>query len=100
MKTKGTYEIMDGWEASVEERETGLDELVLLQIFNTGFREVWRMQIPPKMPEADLISQARMLADLYQRAWTLGVNDARDHMAEAVKYLIEETGGWGDGDQD
>lgn len=97
---KGTYELMDGWEAVVEESQgAGLDELALQQVFNTGFREVWRMQIPPKMPEDEVISQARMLADLFQRAWTLGVHDARDHMTEALTYLLEETGGWGGGDE-
>jgi len=95
---KGTYELMDGWEAVVDETE-GLDELAIMQLFNTGFREVWRMQIPPKMPEGEMITQARMLADLYQRAWSLGVHDAMDHMNEALKYLLEETGGWDGGDE-
>lgn len=97
---KGTYELMDGWEAVVEENQgAGLDELVLQQISITGFREVWRMQIPPKMAEAEVISQARMLADLFQRAWTLGVHDAQEHMTEALRYLMEETGGWDGGDE-
>lgn len=95
---KGTYELMDGWEAVVDETE-GLDELAIMQLFNTGFREVWRMQIPPKMPEGEMITQARMLADLYERAWTMGVQDAREHMCEALRYLLEESGSGGDGDR-
>ena len=97
---KGTYELMDGWKAVVEESQgAGLDELVLQQIVNYGLREVWRMQIPPKMAEAEVISQARMLADLCQRAWRLGVHDAQEHMTEALRDLIEETGGWDGGDE-
>lgn len=95
---KAEYELMDGWEAVREEAETGPDELALLQVSGTGFREAWRMQIPPKMPEAELISQARMLATLFQKAWALGVTDAKAHMIAAAEYLLEETGGYMDGE--
>ena len=93
---KATYELMDGWEAEVEETG-GLDELVLRQVFNSGFREAWRMQIPPKANEAELISSAKMLAVLFQKAWETGVQDAKQWMAEAADALIEETGGWEEG---
>ena len=102
MNTNATYDLMDGWQIEVEAVPDSLDELILRQVFNTGFRDVWRMQIPPKMPEEDLISQAKMLSTLYQTAWRRGVADALEEFKESIRYLLEDTGGtvWEDGGEE
>lgn len=76
------YDLFEGWKATVIPADrNGLDELRLVR------RDwiVWTMEIPPKMPEAELVSQARMLAELYERAREDGVESLRSEVLSLVR---------------
>lgn len=74
-----TYEIAEGWRAIRHPGEgAGLDELELQTQEPDGeWTHVWQMEIPPKMPDEELISQAAMLATMWDKAYDRGVDWAR-----------------------
>ena len=64
MQESHCYDLMLGWRAEVQpSTRGGLDELTL---YRRG-ENVWRMEIPPQLPEDELISQARMYATIFDR---------------------------------
>lgn len=84
-----TYAIAEGWRAVRYPGErAGLDELALEnEEAPEEWTEVWRMEIPPKMPEEELISQASMLARLWEAAWDRGIDYARRAVVCALDNL-------------
>jgi len=89
VETMETYNIAEGWRAVRHRNQrAGLDELALeIEGAPGDWREVWRMEIPPKMPEEDLVSQAAMLCSLYDSAYERGLDFARRAIGVALDNL-------------
>ena len=68
------YDLDDGWEAvRLCADGAGLDRLVLTRDSAT----VWEMEIPPKMPTEELVSQAQMYATIWERGYQAGEAEMR-----------------------
>ena len=83
------FNIAEGWRAvRYPNQRAGLDELALEREGELGdWSQVWRMEIPPKMPEQELISQAVMLANLYEIAFDRGLDYAKRAVCVALDNL-------------
>ena len=65
--TKSIFDLDDGWECR-REAGTGLDRMILTH----DGAAVWEMEIPPKIGDAELVSQAVMLREIYRRGCEAG----------------------------
>ena len=76
-----TYNLGGGWTAErVPSERVGLD---VLRLVRKG-RVVWEMEIPPKMPQTEMLSMADMMAALWDSAFRYGAEACRDYLQQAA----------------
>lgn len=76
-----TYDLGDGWTAErVPADRVGLD---VLRLVRKG-RVMWEMEIPPKMPQTEMLSLANMMAALWNSAFRHGAEACRDFLQQAA----------------
>lgn len=69
-------------------QRAGLDVLTLeTEGAPDSWREIWRMEIPPKMPDEELASQAGMYLDIWLAGRDVGADEARRAVMAALDNL-------------
>lgn len=74
-----TFVLGGGWTVDrIDAERAGLDALRLVR----KGREVWELEIPPKMPTTDMLAMAQVLTALWESAFRKG--------AEACRELLQQ----------